>query len=408
MSPRDEPSAAPTRGVGAWADRVAPGRAALLVFVVLGVVYGLTATYRYPATIDVTNAVMPAYRLGVDGTLDVTPYASYIESRPVVREQFVEVEGRWYSGRNIGVILTAVPVYAVLRPSASPDALPPLWPGTVAAVLATSGALALLYLTFRTMASGRRALMATVVAALGTTAWSVASDLLWSHGPAMLWLAATVLALARRRDLLAGLAMGVAMTMRPELGLSAGVLALGLGVGSRSWRRLVVVLVGPAVATVALLAYNGAVLGAVSPIAGHRNTIMLAAAPSLAPARLLRDTIAVLVAPRNGLLLFSPFLLVLLPGLRAGWVAAADWVRAAAVAGVAHLALIVVIQGNGDGNFFFGYRFPLEMLTLAAPLLLATWLAHHARDRGWRAMFVAVAGGSIVVQAAGAILELRR
>lgn len=391
-----------------WLDHADVRRTALAVFVALLAVYGASATYRFPATVDVTNAVIPAYQLGVEHTLDVTDFEPYIQSRPVVEEQFVEVDGRWYSGRNIGVILTAAPVYLLSGVKRLPDALPPLWPGTVAAVVVTSGAMALLYLTFRRLVPGRQALAGALLAALGTTAWSTASDLLWSHGPAMLWLAAAVLALSRERDLLAGLAMGVAMTMRPELAVSAAVLGLWIAVESRSWSRLAVLAAGPILFAAILLVYNADVLGVLSPIAGHRNTKMLAAGPSLSPARMVSDAAAVLVEPRNGLLLFSPFLLVMVPGIPAAWRAAAPWIRGALLAGLAHLALIIVIQGNGDGNFFFGYRFPLEMLTLAAPFLVLVWREHVLRDRGWRVMFAALAVASVVINGAGAILELRR
>lgn len=370
--------------------------------------YALSATYRYPATVDVTNAVLPAYQLGVEGTLDVTPYRDYIESRPVVQEQFVEVDGRWYSGRNPGVIAVAVPVYYLTQPQAETGQLPPLWPGSIAASLVTAGAMALLSLAFRSVLTGSQAIGGALLAGLGTTAWSTASDLLWSHGPAMLGLAAAVVALTRGRFGLAGLAVGAAMTARPELAVSAAVLGIWIAVSGRSWRRLVRFAAGPAISALLLLAYFGRVLGAFSPVAGHRNTGMLASLPSMAPTRLGSDFLAVLAEPRNGLLLFSPFLVFLVPALHKGWRAAEPWMRGAAVAGAAHLALIIVIQGNGDGNFLFGYRFPLEMLVLSSPLLATTWREHVVGDRTWTWLFNAMAGASVLLHGLAAVLEWRR
>jgi alpha-1,2-mannosyltransferase len=126
------------------------------------------------------------------------------------------------------------------------------------------------------------------------------------------------------------------------------------------------------------------------PIGGRdvRAIPFVGGAPSVVgetPRPLWENIPLVLGHPHRGILLYSPVLLILLPGIRAGWRAAQDWVRWAALAGV--LAMIVQLLSNPGsfhgGDDFFGYRLPLEMLTLSTPLLalsaehwvLPRWLA---------------------------------
>ncbi len=73
---------------------------------------------------------------------------------------------------------------------------------------------------------------------------------------------------------------------------------------------------------------------------------------------------------RRGFLVWSPFLLVLLPGLPAGWRAAPAWVRSAAVGGLVYLLLQYGANRFSGGDGHFTYRYPLEMLTAASPLLV--------------------------------------
>ncbi len=71
--------------------------------------------------------------------------------------------------------------------------------------------------------------------------------------------------------------------------------------------------------------------------------------------------------------MYAPFLVVLSLGWKAGWRAAPDWVRSAAVGGVAymlgHLALNIYSGGSG----FPAYRYPLEGMVMLTPLLFLAY-----------------------------------
>ncbi|NNC41124.1 MAG: hypothetical protein HKN95_10570, partial [Acidimicrobiia bacterium] len=106
----------------------------------------------------------------------------------------------------------------------------------------------------------------------------------------------------------------------------------------------------------------------------------------------------------RGFLLWSPFLLVLIPGLRAAWKAAPAWVRGSALGGLVYLLVQYKANRFSGGGGFFTYRYPLEALTAAAPLLYLSyreWVA--PRPRIGKA-FVALSSASIVVHGLGSIL----
>jgi hypothetical protein len=103
----------------------------------------------------------------------------------------------------------------------------------------------------------------------------------------------------------------------------------------------------------------------------------------LGPLRPLYDLWGTFLSPSRGLLILSPFLLMLIPGLRAGWRVAPDWVRASAVGGLGYL--IMQLSGNRftGGLGYFGYRVTMEPLVLCTPLL-ALAFQHWTAVVKWR------------------------
>jgi hypothetical protein len=99
-----------------------------------------------------------------------------------------------------------------------------------------------------------------------------------------------------------------------------------------------------------------------------------------------------LLDPRFGMLIWSPFLVVLIPGLREAWRRADDWVRGPAIGAAAYFFLQWTLNRASGGFRFFSYRYPLEPLVAAAPLLLLAYL-HWIRPRPAvaRVFFVCVA-----------------
>ena len=103
-------------------------------------------------------------------------------------------------------------------------------------------------------------------------------------------------------------------------------------------------------------------------------------------------------------MLYSPFLILLIPGLPAAWRKAPAWVRGSAIGGVAYLLLQLKANRYSGGDSFWGYRYPLEMLAASAPLLLLAyteWVRH--RSDLLRRVFMYTVVASIVLTATGAV-----
>jgi hypothetical protein len=110
-----------------------------------------------------------------------------------------------------------------------------------------------------------------------------------------------------------------------------------------------------------------------------------------------------IVAPNHGILPFSPFLLVLAAGLRPAWRRAPHWVRSSAVGGLLYFVIQMKSEVFDGGVNFWGYRYPLESLTLMAPLFLLAykhWVSRTARRRATLAALVIV---SITLEAIGSL-----
>src|SRR5690606_8043078 len=145
------------------------------------------------------------------------------------------------------------------RPDLAPVTVPvpALWPATLSAVIVTAAAGGFLALTARSMgATFRTAVAAGLVAGLGTTAWAVAANMSWTHGPAMLAIAAGVYAASRKRWLLSGLAFGAGVLVRPHIAVIAAALGIGAVLRDRRLEPISKVALGSGAGLVALLAYN--------------------------------------------------------------------------------------------------------------------------------------------------------
>jgi len=282
-----------------------------------------------------------------------------------------------------GSALHAAPLYAVLGtslqqvPTQLSDgtsvelAVPPVWPGAFVASVTTAAAASFLYLALRRLGRNKNAAAAALIFAFGTGAWSVSSQALWQHGPTMLWVALG-LVLADTGGVLAGIAWIPAIITRPLTVVIGGILHAYQVVRDRRWFRAVP-LIGLAAGTVLLVMVNRQVFGVWSITGGYA----LTSAVSLPDTNLLRwmtNSARALIDPQRGLFIYSPFLIVLLPGLGLAWRTAPTWVRGAAIGAIAYLLVQYNIHEFGGGDRFFGYRYPLEALVASGPVL---FLAHQ-------------------------------
>lgn len=310
------------------------------------------------------------------------------------------------TNRTPGLVYLAAPVYWLIPGSSTTDERP----ASLVAAFVTAAAMATLALVLAKIVAPRLALGAALVAGAATTTWAVSGTALWPHGPDQLALALSMLALAGGYYARTGFAYAFGILFRPLLAVATAGTAL-----VEAWRvrRLRPVLAIGGIAALGLAGYAGYVQHYWHSTGSNSRTVvntathgythsLLDIGPSVWPGY-LEKIAGALVSPGRGVLIGSAFLLALLPGLRAGWRVAPGWARSCAVG--AGLYMLVQLKGEvfTGGMYFWSYRYPLEPLTLSAPLLVLAWREWTGRTRRRRAAFGALLIFSVAWQAIGAI-----
>jgi hypothetical protein len=391
-------------------------RTALLIF--LGCLVAYHANGRPLPEVDCVVAPYVAWSLARHGSFDVSSVA---ELRPYEEAGHVRrlADGRWVTIRPPGSALAAVPVVA---PAAALREGPPspttmLHLGKLTAALCVAAAAAVFFGLCRRLAPAA-AWPATLLFAFGTCLWSVASQALWTHGPATLpvCLALALLLpgrgadLTARRALLAGLALGGAVLCRPSTALFAAASG-GVLLWQRRWRAALGLAAGGAGPLLSLAALNLRFFG--SPLVGGYDQDNWTDHPPL-----WVGLAGLTVAPSRGLFVYSPALLVavvgawrlrrdggLTPGAQGGGPgeggpSAADRgvVAAWLAAAVATLAFYARWH-DWRGGWCYGPRFLCETMPLWC-LLFA--LGHASLRRGWaRRLSGALVAASVLVHLLG-------
>lgn len=378
---------------------------AVALFVVLWVVYFATSTRDVALVNDPLSSTAAAWGLGTSGELVLPATWQDLPWRAVT------VDGDLASNRFPGPTLLGAPFYALLPVEADVSRAHdvPVVPAALAASFAAAAAMALLFLVLDRLVDDRRlAVSGALVFALATPTWSVSSDALWTHAPAQFALVGAMLAASRSRWWLVGAAVGVAILSRPQLAVVAAVIGIWFAVRERSFRPAVQVGVTSALGLAAVSLYTQVLFGTWLPVAGYSRsldrvgTIVTGTGTGEASLPFVTDVVPLLFHPLRGVLVYTLWLWVCLPGLRAGWRGAPAWVRASAVAGT--VAMVTQLATNAEwhgGDDLFGYRLPLEWLTLSMPLLVLAWREVAGRHRVGRALTVATVTASVVLFALG-------
>jgi hypothetical protein len=357
-----------------------------LVAMPLVVLYLATATWTLPYHIDAATNVFTAWEMGENGRVTLNNYEELATDDYFGNIGWiVPAQSTAAAVYPPGTASLAAPLYAIWPAEAemqkvygtNTDApsveipIPPLGPAAITAAVVAAIAVGLLALVFREFVDGRLAVLSAYLVGLGTAMWPIAADALWQHGPAVMWITAGML-LSIRHQVASGFAFGAAILTRPHTALIAAGNGLWQSWKTRSIRPAGLVGFGSVVGLGVLVWFNDYVFGSPSITGGYGDRF----AARMANLDLLEyagNIILVFVHPMRGVLIYSPFLILLLPGLRSAWRAAPAWVRGSAVGGVLYLLLQLKAEGYSGGSGFWGYRYPLEALAAAAPLLLLSY-----------------------------------
>jgi hypothetical protein len=399
-------------------DRLTPARVFLVVVIPLAILYFATAAKARPYHIDPLTNVLTAWQIGAQGSvyLDEYPTLATSESFGNIGWFVTTKTGHTVSKYPPGAALLAAPLYFLHQnttpttltgsndfsvPSIALD-LPSFVPAAAAASLATAMAIGFLALTFLPYLTPSTTIVGAYVAGLGTGAWSVASDALWQHGPAMLWIALALYLTSRHHPWLAGLSFGMAILTRPHLALIAAGVGIAIAISERSVKPAIQVGAGSVVGFGTLVAYNWSVFGSPSISGGYGANFSENALHS-SWSWYLHNIYGAFLDPVRGLFVWAPFVLVLAFGFAKAWRPAPAWAKGAAIGGLLYLLLQLKANRFTGGGGFFAYRYPLEALTAMAPLLALSW-REWIRNHTWRTgLFAVSAAFAIAAQAVASV-----
>lgn len=364
----------PTNAERSWVSTAPAWILGALVTLVCLLAYLPTATWDYDQVTDTRATAIAAWSLADHGTIQVDT------SWPDVPWARQGADDDWYVWRHPGGIVWSALFYLPTNLGVEPaSALEvPYGPATLSAVLATALGVGVMTRVFRTLVDASTAMAGGLVLGLATANWSISADAAWNHGPTLLFLALGLLFMTRRQFAASGLAMAVAITVRPHVAVAPAALGLAEAWRQRSWRPALTVGVTSALGLAATIGFYWAVFGEPS-MRPDQVESFVSGDVNLAEHGWLWNTWLSLVDPISGVLVHSPWIVLLAVGIPAAWRTAPTWVRSAAIGG----ALYGVVQTRTDvyhaGMGFFGSRAHLETLTLAAPLLILA--LHELRDR---------------------------
>lgn len=353
---------------------------------------------------DTRPAVYSAISLVKRGDLDLDEFSWTIRGQNPEWPYYVvpTVDGRVVSRYGIGGPVTAAPVFGAalaVRPRISETT--GMWLGRFAAGLCVALAALFVWLAaLRVGASRKGASLVALVYGLGTCAFSLASQALWQHGPAQMWLALGAYLLVRAGPWSvpgAGAAFAAAVLCRtPDAVLALAATIYVLGAYRREPRRWLG-FIAAALAVASLQAVHSWVYFGAPWVMGQ------------AMARtdvhhlhwhepFWRGFLGLLVSPSRGLLVYSPVFLFLLYRPVATWRASHPAVRALLLGGIA-LVLVMSRYSGWTGGACFGYR----MICDAAPFLALAMVAVLPRLSSWaRAAFAAALALSVTIHSVGA------
>jgi 4-amino-4-deoxy-L-arabinose transferase-like glycosyltransferase len=360
------------------------------------------ANGRPMAEVDCVAAPYMAWSFVRHGSFDLSRYA---ELTPYLGGPIRAVpDGAWMSIRPPGAALFAVPIVAPLaafrEQPLGGEAM--LQIGKLVGALSVAGAAVFFFLVVRRLAPAAE-WPATALFAFGTCLYSVASQALWMHGPAVfclcsaLWLLTGEARDRPRVGVLTGALLGLGVLTRPTTAffVVAAVTTLLL---QRRWRTVLWLAAGGVIPAIVLFHYNWSHFGS-AWFGGYQDDQWTVSPP------FWLGVGGLLIAPSRGLFVYSPALVLALPAI------GSIFRRSATVPG-AHRSLVlswcvasvVTLLFFGrwhdwHGGWCFGPRFLSETMPTLC-LLFAFGYARLAHTWSKRLATAAV-GLSIAIQLVG-------
>lgn len=316
-------------------------------------------------------------------------------------------DGRWLSRLPPGSAIAALPFVAplalLLEKPLTGRTMQQL--GKLVGAAHAAAAAVLFYFLCQVLApAGAR--IATLVFAFGSCVFSVASQALWPHGPALFWLTLALYLLVTRGErrgwvcfAWVGFALGMAVAISPATALFGLATIAGFGWRGR-WRSISVLGLGALLPLAALYAYNTHYFG--QPISGAYVGLASEWATPMAV-----GLSGLLVAPSRGLLVYTPALLLVPWGIgalvarRAGGGNFARTMLFFWLGGVVASLLLFARSTSWSGEWSYGPRYLIESLpVLCGMFALAVASPRFASDRG-RRIVALLAAVSVTIHVVG-------
>ncbi len=382
-----------------------------LFFVCLALYF---AHFEARSDVGCISAPYAAWSLVRQGNFDLSGYRQFERCAPATVVALAD--GRRVSRLAPGSTIAALPFVAPFaRLSETP--LRPVEMrrlGKLVAAAHTAAAVVLFYFICRVLArTGAR--RATLVFAFGSCVFSVASQALWPHGPALFWVTLALYLLVAGgehggwiRFAWIGFALGMAVAVRPPTALFGVATVAALGWRGR-WQAILRLGVGAALPCAALYSYDAyhfAELG--EPIlAGY-----------LAPGSSWTTPISVglsglLIAPSRGLLVYTPALLLVPWGLRAlvarqaGGGSFARTMLLFWLGGVVASLLLFARFNGWSGEWAYGPRHLIESLPVLCALFALAVASPRFETDGRRKLVLLLVSLSLAVHAIGVFADDR-
>lgn len=322
------------------------------------------------------------------------------------------INGHLWSTYPVGAAVLAAPIYVALVPFIGFDEFRDYRiAGKIAASLMVALSAGFVFSCLRRVCRFSAALLLTAFYAFGTTAWTIASQALWQHGPALaclsiaLWLALRMQEEPRTRDVvLCSLLGALAIVCRPQV--LFGTAAIAATVLIRSPRHWGALLVPAAVIGALQLVYNVSIFhhlsggyAAIYQSEAHRWRHLDAVSAMTMP--FFSGLAGILVSPGKGLFVYTPLAAIALIALPFGVL---NKPRAIAVALAVWVLMTVVFYSKSRiwwGGTSYGPRYLTELMIPLIVTVGMMWerIAKHA----WMIVAVVATGAvGIFVQLIGA------